>query len=48
MKENEDMIEHISLKGAIFYFPIRKPIIQEYKLVDDEGRSYDLTYDSPE
>ena len=36
------------LSGVTSYFPSRKPTIQEYELAEREGRSYDLTYDSPE
>ena len=48
LEGNEDMIVPLSLKGVVSYFRTRKPSIQDYDLAEDEVRSYDLTYDSPE
>ena len=48
LEGNEDMLVSLSLKGVISYFHTRKTSIHEYELAEDEGRSYDLTYDSPE
>ena len=38
----------LSLRGVTSYFDTRKPTIQEYESAEKGGRSYDLTYDSPE
>ena len=38
----------LSLKGATAYFNTRKPTLHEYEKDEKEGRSYDLTYDSPD
>ena len=38
----------LSLHGVTSYFDTRKPTLYEYELAEKEGRSYDLTYDSPD
>ena len=48
LEGNNDMIVPLSFNGFISDFSTRKPTIQKYELTEDEGRSYNLTYDSPE
>ena len=38
----------LSLNGVTSYFDTRKPTLHEFELAEKEGRSYDLTYDSPD
>ena len=38
----------LSLHGVTSYFSTRRPTLYEYELAEKEGRSHDLTYDSPD
>jgi len=38
----------LSLKGVTSFFHTRKPSLIEYEMAEAKGRSYDLTYDSPD
>ena len=38
----------LSLHGVTSYFSTRRPTLYEYESAEKEGRSYDLTYDSPD
>ena len=46
--DGEETIVPLSLHGVTSYVDTRNQTIQEYELAEKEGRSYDLTYDSPE
>ena len=45
---DDEVAVTLSLNGVTSYFHTRKPTIQEYESAENNGRSYDLTYDSPE
>ena len=44
----EETLIPLSIKGVASYFPTRKLTLSEYECAEREGRSFDLTYDSPE
>ena len=44
----QDSVVPLSLHGVTSFFATRKPTLQEYEQAVIYGRSFDLTYDSPE
>ena len=38
----------LSLKGVTSFFHTRKPSLIEYEMAEAKGRSYDITYNSPD